>query len=146
MDVLKDYLRLWAGGLPEPLPERRPISLTVPITVLGERNVQRGSRGEFAKVRLTLHPASSVEVVDRIAEKEELERLGVEWPDPVVLGLLDVLMLAEQGPLYKIAIVLEEVWYHDVDSSFLAFRHAGQHAGGKVIRELTQRRLWELNS
>jgi hypothetical protein len=140
---LKDYLKLWTEGLSEPLPERTPISLPAPITVLGRRCVQRGPRGEFAMVRLTLHPASGVEVVDRVAEKEELERLEVEWPDPVVLGLLDVLMLAEPGPLYKIAIVLQEVSYHDVDSTFVAFRHAGQDAGRKVINELTQRRLWE---
>jgi hypothetical protein len=107
--------------------------------------MQIGPRGEFAKVQMTLTPAPSFEVIDDVAERAELERLGVEWPDPVIFGLLDVLMLAEPGPLHKVSVVLELVWYHEVDSSVMAFRHAGQDAGRKIIEDIVQGNLWKVD-
>lgn len=93
-------------------------------------------RSEFAKVKLTARPSDSFEVIDRVAEKNELEKLGVGWPDSTVFGLLDVLMFTKSGPLYKVAIVLEEVWYHEVDSSWWAFRHAGRAAGRQIVEAI----------
>jgi hypothetical protein len=55
--------------------------LSVPITVLGKRVRQIGPRAEFAKVQLTVHPSDSFEVIDRVAERSDLEKLGVGWPD-----------------------------------------------------------------
>ena len=94
---MKDYLRLWAEGLPNQ-PSRH---LSVPITVVGEPIKAFGPRGEFAKVKLIARPSDSFEVVDRVAEKNELENLGVGWPHSAVFGLLDVLMFTKSGPLYK---------------------------------------------
>lgn len=139
MGELKDYLNLWAGGLPE----RESIQLTTPINVTGTRNKALGPRGEFAKVQLTLYPAPSFEVVDDSVERAELERLGVGWPDSFIFGLLDILMFAEPGPLYKVCTVLEAAWYHEVDSSFRAFRCAGQDAGRKVVEHLVGSRGWK---
>ena len=129
---MKDYLRLWGEGLPN----QKSRLLSVPITVLGERIKQLGSRGEFAKVQLTVHPSESFEVIDRVPERSELEKLGVEWPDCAIFGLLDVLMFTELGPLYKVCVVLEEVCYHEVDSSYLAFRYAGRAAGQKIVQAI----------
>jgi hypothetical protein len=129
---MKDYLSLWADGLPNQ-PSR---VLSVPITVLGKRVRQFGPRAEFAKVQLTVHPSDSFEVIDRVAERSDLEKLGVGWPDCAIFGLLDVLMFAEFGPLFNVRVVLEEVWYHEVDSSWLAFRHAGRDAGRKIIEAI----------
>jgi len=89
-------------------------------------------------VKLTVRPWDSFEVVDRVAEKNELEKLGVGWPDPAIFGLLDVLMFTKSGPLYKISIVLEEVWYHEVDSSWWAFRHAGRAAGRRIVEAIEE--------
>ena len=126
---MKDYLSLWAEGLPNQHSRR----LSAPITVLGKRVRQLGPKGEFAKVQLTVNPSDSFEVIDRIAERSELEKLGVRWPDCFIFGLLDVLMFTRSGPLFKVCVVLEEVWYHEVDSSWQAFRHAGRDAGRKII-------------
>jgi translation elongation factor EF-G len=130
---MKDYLSLWAEGLPNQQSSRR---LAAPITVLGEWMKQLGARGEFAKVELTVHPSKSFEVIDRVAERSELEKLGVEWPDCAIFGLLDVLMVTKSGPLYKVCVVLEKVWYHEVDSTYQAFRHAGRAAGQKIIERI----------
>lgn len=129
---MKDYLRLWAESLPNQ-PSRL---LPVPATVIGERTRPFGPKSEFAKVKLTARPADSFEVIDRVAETSELEKLGVSWPDPVVFGILDVLMFTKSGPLYKICVVLEEVWYHEVDSSWWAFRHAGRAAGRQIVEAI----------
>ena len=77
-------------------------------------------------MQLTVHPASVFEVEDAVAEKKELERLRIGWPDAAIFRLLDVLMVAESGPLYKVRVVLEKAWYHHVDSSVSAFRQAGE--------------------
>jgi len=45
-------------------------------------------------------------------------------------------MFAEFGPLFKVCVVLEEVWYHEVDSSWQAFRYAGRDAGRKIIEAI----------
>jgi hypothetical protein len=131
---MKDYLRLWAEGLPNQ-PSRL---LSAPITVIGERMKPFGPRAEFAKVKLTARPSDSFEVIDRVAEKNELEKLGVGWPDPVIFGLLDVLIFAKSGSLYKVCIVLEEAWYHDIDSSSWAFRHAGRAAGRRIVEAIDE--------
>jgi len=129
---MKDYLSLWAEGLPNQQSRR----FAAPITVIGERIKQLGARCEFAKVELTVHPSESFEVIDRVAERSELEKLGVEWPDCAIFGLLDVLMVTELGPLYKVCVVLEKVWYHEVDSTYQAFRHAGSAAGQKIVESI----------
>jgi hypothetical protein len=129
---MKDYLRLWAEGLPNQ-PSRL---LSVPITVVGERMKPFGPKSEFAKVKLTTRPSDLFDVIDRVAEKNELEKLGVGWPDPAIFGLLDVLMFTKSGPLYKVSIVLEEVWYHEVDSSWWAFRYAGRAAGRQIVEAI----------
>jgi hypothetical protein len=129
---MKDYLALWAKGVPN----RRSRVLTAPITVVGERKKALGPKSEFARVQLTVHPADAFEVSDNVAERRELEELGVEWPDPVIFGVLDVLMRTEPDPLSSVRVILEEAWYHDVDSSENAFRHAGRDAGEKIIKAI----------
>jgi hypothetical protein len=107
------------------------ISLLTPITVIGER--LHAEENEFAKVHLSVHPAGAFKVVDSVPERSDLEKLGVGWPEPVIFGLLDVLMSAKPHPLRNVRVVLERVWYHEVDSSRNAFRNAGRDAGRKVI-------------
>jgi len=130
---MKDYLTLWAEG-PSDEGSRK---LTVPVTVIGEWN--RGANSEFAKVQLTVQAAKDFEVVDSVEQKNELEKLGVEWPDPVILGLLDSLMNTDLGPLKNIRVRLERVWYHEVDSSRNAFRNAGRDAGRKILYALDRK-------
>jgi hypothetical protein len=131
---MKNYLALWDEGSPD----RNSRILTAPITVIGERS--HGTKSEFAKVQLTLHPAKTFDVVDCVAEKGELEKLNVGWPDPFIFGLLGVLMNAEPEPLTNVRVTLEQVWYHDVDSSRDAFRNAGRDAGRKIIAAIEKRR------
>jgi hypothetical protein len=72
---------------------------------------------QFGRVELTIDPAEELSAVDNVPCRNELEALGVAWPQSVVFGILDVLMFAEFGPLYKIRITLDDAAYHEVDSS-----------------------------
>ena len=131
---MKDYLTLWDGGPPN----KNSRILAAPITVIGEHI--HGPKSEFAKVRLTVRPADTFEVVDGVTEKDELEKLGVGWPDPVIFGLLDVLMNAEPDPLKNVHVTLEQAWYHEADSSRNAFRSAGRDAGRRIIAAIEDTR------
>jgi hypothetical protein len=95
----------------------------------------------FRKTFQPISPAEELDVVDNVPCRKELEVLGVAWPLCVVFGLLDVLMFAEFGPLYKIRVTLDDAAYHEVDSSESAFREAGRDAGRKVIEIVTRDRL-----
>jgi len=127
---MKDYLTLWVEG-PSDEGSR---TLTAPVTVIGEWT--DGPKSEFAKVQLTVQPAKGFDVVDAVEQKNELEKLGVGWPDPVILGLLDTLMRADLGPLRNVRVTLKHVWDHELDSTRNAFRNAGRDAGRKIIDAL----------
>jgi hypothetical protein len=94
---MKDYLGLWADGWLK----RGSMLLSEPISVIGEREKHFGPKSEFAKVKMTIYPSSALEVIDAAAERVDLEKLGVGWPDSAIFGLLDVLMLAEPNPVIQ---------------------------------------------
>ncbi len=85
---------------------------------------------------MTLDPANDFEVVDRVPCRMEMEALRVGWPQTVVFGLLDVLMMMESHPLYKVRVTLKDVAYHDTDSTETALREAGRDAGRKVVERI----------
>ena len=126
---MEDYLDLWIEGLLR----RNSARLQKGLTIVGHREKHFGPRSEFARVVMTINPAEEFDVVDNVPCRKELESLGVAWPMCVVFGLLDFVMFAEFGPLYKIRITLDDAAYHDVDSSENAFREAGRDAGRNVI-------------
>ena len=127
---MTEHLTLWDEGPPD---NSRRI-LTAPITVVAEWILT--SKSEFARVELTVEPANTFEVIDRVPWKEELEKLGVGWPEPVILGLLDVLMKPE--PLRNFRVILDDAAYHDIDSTADAFRSAGREAGRKILEAIDQ--------
>lgn len=73
---------------------------------------------------------------DAVPERSELDRLGVQWLESSIFGLLDVLMFADPAPLFKVRVVLEKVWYHHVDSTQNAFRNAGRDASRKLLEKI----------
>ncbi|PYU85412.1 MAG: hypothetical protein DMG50_01225 [Acidobacteria bacterium] len=85
---------------------------------------------------MTVQPAKDFDVVDAVEQKNELEKLGVGRPDPVILGLLDTLMSADLAPLRNVRVTLKHVWDHELDSTRNAFRNAGRDAGRKIIDAL----------
>lgn len=45
-------------------------------------------------------------------------------------------MVAESAPLKNIRVIVEKIEPHAVNSSQMAFRHAGRDAGRKIIETL----------
>jgi hypothetical protein len=134
---MKDYLRHWADSILE----TRSEILAEPVTAVGEVDRHLGPRWEFAKIQLTAYPSESFQMQDATPQREELERLGIRWPDCIVFGLLDVLMLREYLPLYNLRVVLEQAWWSEVDTSENAFRRAGRDAGRKLIEAMKEKKL-----
>jgi Elongation factor G, domain IV len=129
---MSEHLRKWADGLLT----ARPWPLSQRVTVVGERDAHLGPRLEFARVRISIEPAAQFEVVELTEPSEELRMLG--YPESVVLGVLDILMVALSAPVKGVRIVLEEAEYDPIDSSPLAFRQAGRDAGRKVVEAISK--------
>ncbi len=127
---MKDYLTLWGKELQEQY--SFPVDRTV--IVVGERDRHLGPRWEKAKVQVTVEPATVFEVIDAAPDDKELQKFG--YPDWVVFGPLDVLMVAFSSPVRNVRIILEKAEYDPVDSSAMAFRQAGRDAGRKIIEAL----------
>jgi hypothetical protein len=129
---MKDYLKLW----PEELLKLGSLTLKSRITATGERNQHLGPRWEFAKVQVSVEPAAKFEVFDNAVADEEARQKGyLDW---TVFGLLDVLMVTESAPLRNVHIILDKVEHHAVDSTLMAFRHAGRDAGRKIMESVRQ--------
>ncbi|HEV2208619.1 MAG TPA: hypothetical protein VG167_07575 [Verrucomicrobiae bacterium] len=130
---MKDYLNLWS----QELLKLGSLTLKSKLRVTGERNQHLGPRWDFARLQVSVEPASQFEVVDAVPANEEARREGyLDW---AVFGLLDVLLVAESAPLKDIRITLESVEHHAADSSPMAFRHAGRDAGQKIIEHFRTR-------
>jgi hypothetical protein len=129
---MKDYLGLWN----KKLLEQCSFSVDRSVTVVGERDQHLGPRWEKAKVQVTVEPSMVFEVVNAVHDDKELQKFG--YPDWVVFGLLDVLMVAFSAPVRNVRIILEKAEYDPVLSSAMAFRQAGRDAGRKIIQALNK--------
>lgn len=125
---MKDYLNLWQQELLKP----SSLTLKSKARVIGERNKHLGPRWEVARIQITVEPAPSFEVVDVYPGNQEARQEGyLDW---VVFGLLDILMVSETMPLKNLRIILEKAELDAVNSSCMAFRHAGRDAGRKLLQ------------
>jgi hypothetical protein len=125
---MKDYLKLWQQELLKP----NSLTLKSKITVMGERNEHIGPRCEVARIQISVEPAPSFEVIDLYPGNEEARKEGyLDW---AVFGLLDVLMLTWSTPLRNIRVILEKAEVDAINSSCMAFRHAGRDAGRKLLQ------------
>jgi hypothetical protein len=126
---MNDFLKQWLNGLSN----RQSWTLKRSVSVTGRREKHWRGKSEFASVSLTIDPAEHFEVVDRAPCRSEIEALGVGWPQPVIFGLLDVLMMMESYPLYKVRVTLSDAAYHHTDSTEIAFREAARDAGRRIV-------------
>jgi hypothetical protein len=127
---MKTYTAVWDDEFPDP--ER--LRLQNAITVVGEWLRIRES--EFARVQVTVRPSEVFEVEDCAADCAELVKLNADWPDAVIVGLLESLAAANPKLPPNVRITLDAAWYHHLDSTPQAFSEAGRDAGRKIIRQL----------
>src|SRR5262245_53969028 len=124
-----NYLEYWIRDLFS----RESLRLKKAVKVEGIRNQHLGPRWQYAKVQISVEPHSGFAVDIQINEKllEELQKDN--WVDWTILGLLDVLMTATPKPVRDIRVILIDAKYDEVNSSRMAFRHAGRDAGRKIL-------------
>jgi hypothetical protein len=118
----------------EDLMQRRSAVVPRTVKVEGIRAAHTGPRLEYGRIVVEARPASvfsaewSVDV-GRGADDEEFIRAAV-------FGVLDVVLGAEPYPLKNVAVRVLEIEAHEIDSSRMAFRRAGQDAGRKLLNEI----------
>lgn len=126
---MKDYPTMWAQGLLCAHSQ----SIRESVTVVGVRSAHLGPRQEFARVRVAIEPAEAFLCIF-LQPSDVLEKLG--YPDFVIFGLLDILMVARPAPITKIKVTLDEPEYDLIHSSQMAFRQAGRDAGRRIMEWL----------
>ncbi len=87
---------------------------------------------EYARIELRAEPYKHFDVdISRIYS--ELGESRLNMVQSAILGLLDVLLFRKVIPLRNIKIVMLNVEFDPINSSMIAFRHAGRDAGKKII-------------
>jgi len=88
-----------------------------------------------AKVRIAIAPAAELEIVDAL--EPDISRLlkDAECFDPIVNGVLDVMMTALRSPARSFRLTILDAVYDDIHSSPMAFRLAAREAARTILSE-----------
>src|SRR5688572_32787 len=106
---------------------RRVWCLRAPVIVSRDHKRPLGARGQFAGVVLAARPAKRFDFVSRVV-----------WPDrdnyesAVREAALDVLLCSGSYNATGVALSLEEIRWHDIDSCAVAFYHAARSAVSEI--------------
>ena len=126
-----NYITKWC----EELQSRTSLTLPSRMTVNGVRQQHTGPRLEYAKIEVLVEPAASFEVrFGPDVDDSDPSRIFLE---AAVFGLLDILLVSRPYPLRNVSVTLTHCEIDPVDSSQMAFRHAGRDAGMKIISTLS---------
>jgi Elongation factor G, domain IV len=123
-----NYLEKWAQSILR----RTSNTLKTPVEIEAERDAHLGPRWEYAKIKLRIEPAETFEVRSEVQITEDTVRQT--YLDATIMGLLDVLLVAEESPLIRISVNITALEEHEVDSTPMAFRMAGREAGKKLLK------------
>lgn len=131
---MKDYIQGWADHMLERQPQAVfPRS----VEVVGEKvAINEKHQFDHASIRAIVEPSSEFEVVNEVADSEELR--GLRYPDYFIYGLLDTLMTFGVAPTTKLKITLKEISYHPIEAMPITILRAGRDAGQKLRSVLTQ--------
>lgn len=110
---------------------RTSLQLPRTVRVEGMRRQHVGPSLQFAKVEVLAEPSASFEVAFgpdlKWSDNTEL------FLQAAVFGILDVLLVSEAYPLRNVRITIVSYQDDPVDSSQMAFRHAGREAGRRIL-------------
>lgn len=84
---------------------------------------------------MVAEPTEQFEVITEVKMTPELEAL--RFPESVIYGVLDVLMVAGPAPLAGVRLRLKDADWDPVDTSAMAFPQAGRDAGRKIAATMT---------
>jgi hypothetical protein len=125
-----NYIAKWCDDIQS----RTPTSVPARLTATGVRDQHVGPRMDYAKIEVVVEPAESFDVrFGPDVEASETNRLFLE---AAIFGLLDILLVSGPYPLRNVSITIARCEIDPIDSSQMAFRHAGRDAGRKIISAL----------
>jgi hypothetical protein len=90
-----------------------------------------GPRGLFGQVTLSAIPASEFSYTSRVTWPVD-EQVQL-YEDCVLDGILDALIAQQPDPVLGIAVTLEKIAWHEIDSCALAYRMAAQQTMKLVL-------------
>ncbi len=97
----------------------------------GEFRRHTGGRTLFGQLTLSAIPATEFTYTSRVTwpvgEQVQL------YEDCVLDGILDILMVQHEPPVLGMAITLEEISWHEVDSCALAYGMAARQAIERIL-------------
>lgn len=125
---MKDYIKLWT----EYYMSRSRYIIHDEAIIMGEECFHAGPKLSVAKIKIKVTPSKSFSIVSSVFPNSELRTLG--FPENVIYGMLDVLLLSENSPIANIKINIIEAYPDDIHSSYMAFKKAGRDAANKIMR------------
>jgi hypothetical protein len=90
-----------------------------------------GPRYLFGQVTLSAVPAAEFSYESRVTWPAN-EQVHL-YEDCVLDGILDVLLIGQTHPILSLAVTLEEMAWHEIDSCALAYGLAAQQAMRRII-------------
>ena len=109
-------------------PQRR---LREAARATGEFCRHTGPRHLFGQLTLSAIPATEFSYTSRVTWPPG-EHLQL-YEDCVLDGILDVLVIERTYPVFGVAVTLEQMGWHEVDSSALAYGMAARQAVRRII-------------
>ena len=112
-----------------------------PVGVQGRHHVQglckkaTGGRFLFAKVGLEFSPSN--ELIFEVSLPESLKQRCQQenWLDAIYYGVLDIMLARSATPITRFKCVLDNLEFHEIDSSQQAFRLAARYATEEFIKQ-----------
>ena len=101
----------------------------------GEINRQVSPRIMRAKVKIAIAPSPELEIVDRLSSGKSRQIKNAECFDPIIYGVLDVMMTALSSPIQTFRLTILDAVYDDIHSSPMAFRLAAREAAKAILTE-----------
>jgi hypothetical protein len=101
----------------------------------GEINRHVSPRTMRAKVKIAIAPSPELEIVDRLSSEISRQIKDAECFDPIVYGVLDVMMTALSSPVRTFRLSILDAVYDDIHSSPMAFRLAAREAAKAILSE-----------
>ncbi len=127
---MKNYPSMWL----ENILQRQYYELKNRISIIGLEDKILGPMRSKAKIKMTVERSDEFEIVDKVPINKDL--IGIGFPECVIFGLLDVLLVDDKITISKMKIILEEVEFDEINSSNMAFRKAARNAGLKILDEM----------
>ena len=113
---------------------RSSLSLPHAMRVEGLRKEHLGPRLDYAKIGVLVEPAASFDV--RFGPNVDQSDKTQMFLEAAIFGLLDILLVSGAYPLRKVCLTFTDCDIDPIDSSQMAFHHAGRDAGTKIMAAL----------